>query len=68
MYKYDIYQVYRSLKDYDCYGNIIPKDMLLQIARIERSTSIALKPEGDGTYYWIQARDLLNEDNFKRIF
>jgi len=33
-----------------------------------RTTSIALRPEGGGTYYWIQARELLNEENFQRVF
>jgi len=61
---YDIYQVYRALKDYDN----IKQGTLLQVVRIERTTSIALRPEGGGTYYWIQARELLNEENFQRVF
>ena len=67
--KYDIYQVYRSLTDYNCNDIcIIPKGTLLQIERIDRTTSIALRPEGGGTYYWIQARELLNEEYFQRVF
>jgi len=67
--KYDIYQVYRSLTDYNCNDTCtIPKGTLMQIERIDRTTSIALKPEGGGTYYWIQARELLNEEYFQRVF
>ena len=67
--KYNIYQVYRSLTDYNCSDIcIIPKGTLLQIERIDRTTSIALRPEGGGTYYWIQARELLNEEYFQRVF
>ena len=61
---YDIYQVYRALKDYDN----IKQGTLLQVVRIERTTSIALRPEGGGIYYWIQARELLNEEYFQRVF
>ena len=61
---YDIYQVYRALKDYDN----IKQGTLLQVVRIERTTSIALRPEGGGTYYWIKARELLNEEYFQRVF
>jgi len=68
MYKYDIFQVYRALIDYDCgRGTIIPKDTLLQIKQY-RGSSIALLAEDKEGYYWIQARDLLNEDNFQRVF
>jgi len=67
--KCDIYQVYRSLTDYNCNDICtIPKNTLLQIERIDRTTSIALRPEGIETYYWIQARELLNEENFQRVF
>jgi len=67
--KCDIYQVYRSLIDYNCNDICtIPKGTLLQIERIYQSTSIALRPEGGGTYYWIQARELLNEEYFQRVF
>ena len=46
----------------------IPKGTLMQIERIDRTTSIALRPEGGGTYYWINARELLNEEYFQRVF
>jgi len=67
--KCDIYQVYRSLIDYN-YSDIrnIPKGTLLWVERIDRTTSIALRPEGIETYFWIQARELLNEENFQRVF
>ena len=67
--KCDIYQVYRSLIDYKCNDICtIPKNTLLRVERIDRTTSIALRPEDGGTYYWIQARELLNEENFQRVF
>jgi len=67
MYKYDVYQVYRVLKDYNKHSNIIPQGTLLQI-RQYRNSLIALIAEGREGYYWINARDLLNEDNFQRVF
>jgi hypothetical protein len=64
--KYDIYQVYRATKEYNNYGGIIPQGMLLQIWRYEGSL-ISLKGEDKKNYY-MQARDLLNTDNFQRVF
>jgi len=65
----DIYQVYRSLTDYNCNDIcIILKGTLMQIERIDRTTNIALRSEGGGTYYWIKARELLNEEYFQRVF
>jgi len=61
---YDIYQVYRALKDY---ANI-KQGTLLQIVRIERTTSIGLKEEGGKRYHWLNAIELLNEENFQRVF
>ena len=61
---YDIYQLYRALKDYDK----IKQGTLLRVERIERTSSIGLKEEGGKYYHWLNARELLNEENFQRVF
>ena len=66
MYKWDIYQVYRALKDYDSHGKIIQEGTLVQIWKYEGS-SIGIKTEDDNRY-WIQANDLLNQGIFKKVF
>jgi len=67
MYKWDVYQVYRALKDHDNYGSIIKQGTLLQIIRYEGSSLTLKSEEGHGLYHF-QARELLNEDDFKRVF
>lgn len=66
MYKLDIFQVYRTLKEFNCNGDKIPQGMLLQIFRYRGST-ISVKSE-EGKTYQLLAPDLLNSNNFKRIF
>lgn len=65
-YKWDVYQVYRAKKDYDSYGTIIKEGTLLQIIAYNGS-SITLKTEDDERHFLI-AKELLNEEYFKRVF
>ena len=66
MPEYDIYQVYRTLKDYDNLGNIISQGMLLQVRKIDGGL-IGLKTENN-KLFWLNWKDLLNKDNFQRVF
>jgi len=67
MYQWDLYQVFLTLNEFSsCDKTIIPEGMLLQIYKYS-GTTIAVKSE-EGKKYRLLASDILNTENFKKIF